>query len=607
MERHVKSQATSPLAIARVSLTRLGLGLGLAMSASSATADPPPCAVSECVVNVDTCVDGDNTGPVFTEPDFISGLVSNPTVFCGAAIPTSDDFAVNPTDPSDIFCVAHFDDAPIPGGCVDDFHTQTVLRTWIAIDTCCNETQFLQTIEPIGVSPLQVDGADTFTVECGEDLPPPPVILDPCGSSLSFSFNQCADVACDNECDFFSCGDAPFGDLCNIHCETTTLGTCPGTYTRQIVVDAFDQCLGHVMATQTVGVVDTTGPVIALGPPITVTDVNCNGSETVTLPDTADDACSGPVAVTNNAPASFPAGQTTAVTFSATDGCDNTAEAGPLNVTVEYGATIRVTARQITVGIGWNPTVTIEPMVGLTVNAYRLAPGSCARQNTQLPVPVLFSDFDNIFDNCTPTSSGVTDSAGVALIDVPPGNHVVIAKFDSNGDNVPDDFVGRVANNVTCGEVQNELLFTIRITFNPFRPGRFTFLGGSELYIIEPEYVLWDGTEQQYPFVFQSVGEWDVTATVEPPDGFVADYDSLSTDVNNEVDALQFTITEVGSDLVPTKTTFDVVHNGRRRTVRSSVDIRLTPDYARSRGFDVDELRRRGLIKEPDLPVLQPK
>jgi hypothetical protein len=33
--------------------------------------------------------------------------------------------------------------------------------------------------------------------------------------------------------------------------------------------------------------------------------------------------------------------------------------------------------------------------------------------------------------------------------------------------------------------------------------------------------------------------------------------------------------------------------------VRSSVDIRLTPDYARSRGFDVEALRARGLIMEP--------
>ena len=32
--------------------------------------------------------------------------------------------------------------------------------------------------------------------------------------------------------------------------------------------------------------------------------------------------------------------------------------------------------------------------------------------------------------------------------------------------------------------------------------------------------------------------------------------------------------------------------------MRSNVGILLTPDYAQSRGFDVHELRARGLIKE---------
>jgi hypothetical protein len=61
---------------------------------------------------------------------------------------------------------------------------------------------------------------------------------------------------------------------------------------------------------------------------------------------------------------------------------------------------------------------------------------------------------------------------------------------------------------------------------------------------------------------------------------------------------VQFTITEVGSDLVPTETTFHVIHNGQPQTIRSCVDIALTPEYAASRGFDVAELRARGLIKD---------
>ena len=123
-------------------------------------------------------------------------------------------------------------------------------------------------------------------------------------------------------------------------------------------------------------------------------------------------------------------------------------------------------------------------------------------------------------------------------------------------------------------------------------------LAGSELLIIEPEFVVWDATEQLYPFVFETVGDWQVTTSVTPPEGFFADYDQLTAEVISEIQVVQFTITEVGSDLVPTETTFQVHHNGKSQTVRSNVGILLTPDYARSRGFDVRELRARGLIRE---------
>ena len=101
-----------------------------------------------------------------------------------------------------------------------------------------------------------------------------------------------------------------------------------------------------------------------------------------------------------------------------------------------------------------------------------------------------------------------------------------------------------------------------------------------------------------YPFVFETIGDWTVGVTVDPPEGFVADYDSLSEEVDSELEAVQFTITEVGSELLPTETTFEVIHNGEVRVVRSNVGILLTPNYAQSRGFNVEELYARGLIKE---------
>ena len=52
------------------------------------------------------------------------------------------------------------------------------------------------------------------------------------------------------------------------------------------------------------------------------------------------------------------------------------------------------------------------------------------------------------------------------------------------------------------------------------------------------------------------------------------------------------------SSYAATETTFYLMQNGRPRVVHSSVDIQLTAEYARSRGFHVPTLRARGLVKE---------
>ena len=83
----------------------------------------------------------------------------------------------------------------------------------------------------------------------------------------------------------------------------------------------------------------------------------------------------------------------------------------------------------------------------------------------------------------------------------------------------------------------------------PAKSKRFT---GSDLLVIEPEYVEWSSDTELYPFVFDSVGDWDVTTSVTPPEGFVSDYDALSATVDSDVKAVQFTITDVGSKWVPT-------------------------------------------------------
>ena len=94
------------------------------------------------------------------------------------------------------------------------------------------------------------------------------------------------------------------------------------------------------------------------------------------------------------------------------------------------------------------------------------------------------------------------------------------------------------------------------------------------------------GSQELYPFVFEAVGDWEVSTAVAPPEGFVSDYDSLAEQVVNEIEAVQFTITDIGSDWVPTQAKHTVSHGGRRQVILSRVGVRLASDLAQQKGLD---------------------
>jgi hypothetical protein len=388
--------------------------------------------------------------------------------------------------------------------------------------------------------------------------------------------------------------DAPSSATPNL-----TVDTSPGcSIVCTVSLTVTDEAGESDTCTVDVAVSDTALPSITVDTtPITVVDTDCSGDEAVTLPTaSATDTC-GTASVTDDAPTTFPAGQTTTVTYTATDQCGNTSSAG-VDVTVAYGASIAIYAAKHTIGSGSHPGSTKEPLVGIEVCAYDKSEGACSRvtcggishQHYQCIVDSCGTDDGQLIFCCT------TDANGECTINAPPGDYIVISA-DATRQVLPDP-LGVSASDLVCGELKQKHLQQIVKANGNKVSGKTTRLTGSELLIIEPEYVLWDQTEQAYPFVFETIGEWGVVTAVEPPEGFVADYDSLSADVNNELEAVQFTITEVGSDLVPTETTFNVTHNGQSHVVHSRVGIMLTPGYAQSRGFNVAQLRARGLIME---------
>jgi len=265
---------------------------------------------------------------------------------------------------------------------------------------------------------------------------------------------------------------------------------------------------------------------------------------------------------------------------------------GPADV-----CTIQVQAIRHTVGTGSHPNVTREPIAGLMVGVYDASDGGCARAQDAEGDGISHQEYPAIVANCVPKFTATTDENGTATFLVPPGDYVII------GGDGTDKHLGVSAGDCLANtQVRKFLREIVRADAKkvPGKTEKHRRSDGSELRVVEPEYIVWDDSVQLYPFIFETEDEFGVVATVTPPEGFVADYDSLSTVVQNETEALQFTITEVGSDLVPTVATFEIVHNGRVERFRSHVGIRLTAEYARRRGFDVRALRARGLIIDRD-------
>ncbi len=285
---------------------------------------------------------------------------------------------------------------------------------------------------------------------------------------------------------------------------------------------------------------------------------------------------------------------------------DGIADACDLCPGVEDHVTLKIKAKVHSVGSGKKPKSRRKGMKDVEVCIYGTAATSCAAAvcggsgQTQ---------YECIVAACDPVSCCVTDKKGRCTIETRTGAYVAIAADETLA--ILPDPIGKSFEATDCGGSKKVRLKQLVRGDGKKIPGKSRKVklhpdDLEELIIVEPDHIVWDNEDQQYPFVFQSVGNWGVTTGVTPPEGFVSTDASLSTpvvddglneDEEGEDDSVQFDITEIGSDLIPTPTTFVFERNGVTNEVKSEVGIYLTPEYAASRGFDVAALRRQGLIK----------
>ena len=256
---------------------------------------------------------------------------------------------------------------------------------------------------------------------------------------------------------------------------------------------------------------------------------------------------------------------------------------GNLNVRVE----------KHTVGSGNKPGSTKEPISGMPVKVFDMSDGCVSSFGSQ-QYGFSWHNYDSIWSTCAPVVFGITAGdneavpKGTVRFSLAPGDYILIGQYDPDTNITGDEILmGVSAGGLDPGETMNKYLQLIVKADGKKVPAKYTVITGSELMIIEPEYIEWDGTQELYPFVFQSIGDWGVTTSVAPPEGFVADRSSLSTEVISEIRALQFIITDIGSKWEHTKVEHKIKHKGKSQTIKSNIGIKLSEKLSKQKGIDI--------------------
>jgi hypothetical protein len=252
--------------------------------------------------------------------------------------------------------------------------------------------------------------------------------------------------------------------------------------------------------------------------------------------------------------------------------------------------TINVKAEKFTLSLGRFPHFTIGPINGMPVRVYDVS-DECIARFKKSKWGLSWYNYESIWNNCAHVESfGLTDQNNTGRISftLPPGDYLIIGLYDPDKTKTGDErYVGVMADDLDPRETLNRYLWVFAMADGKEVPCKYTTMIGTELQIIEPEYVEWDGTQELYPFVYKTEGDWTVTTSVSPPEGFVSDAKALTAEVVSEVKAVQFTLTDVGSKWKHTKVKHRIKHKGKVKDIESEVGVRLSKRLAKQKGKSI--------------------
>ena len=224
-----------------------------------------------------------------------------------------------------------------------------------------------------------------------------------------------------------------------------------------------------------------------------------------------------------------------------------------------------------------------QPLNGAKVSAFNKA-DTCVKQN--------FPDAQAVATNCASkvSASCVTLSNGQCLIGgLVPADYFVVVESTRWPGKYPSHVVGALK----ADETRQARFAFLKDPTGKVNPAKTTFVKGSELWIYEPDYVVWNGTEEYYPFVFETPDQtWTVNVCLAAPAGYqpVDGVTCVQTLIAGESKAILFKLVEVGSVPGKTKVNMDLTTpKGKKLKHSSEVDIRLTDNLAKAKGVAIDK------------------